>query len=213
MIKTVAFDMDGTLGNTFSLLLEAFREAAAPYVGHRMTDEEVMSTFGPSDDGMMRNTVGEGWEKALDDYVRIYERLHEQYAQLFPGAKELLGWLKQRGVGVVLITGKLDRCLEITLRKFGIQDCFDAIWTGSPDGVNKPANISKMLECFGLSKEDVCYVGDTCADVASCREAGVQCLSVAWNPMSGKDALERVNGGNVFETMDALKQRLEEMTR
>ena len=40
MIRLVAFDLDGTIGDTIPLCLAAFREATTPYVDHELSDEE-----------------------------------------------------------------------------------------------------------------------------------------------------------------------------
>ena len=46
MIKLVAFDLDGTIGDTIPMCIKAFRQAVSPYAGHLLTDREVVETFG-----------------------------------------------------------------------------------------------------------------------------------------------------------------------
>ena len=47
MIKLVAFDLDGTIGDTLPMCIQAFKEATQPYAGRELSDEEVVQTFGP----------------------------------------------------------------------------------------------------------------------------------------------------------------------
>ena len=44
MIKLVAFDLDGTIGDTIPMCIKAFRQAVSPYAGHLLTDREVVET-------------------------------------------------------------------------------------------------------------------------------------------------------------------------
>ena len=46
MIKLVAFDLDGTIGDTLPMCIQAFKEATQPYAGRELSDEEVVQTFG-----------------------------------------------------------------------------------------------------------------------------------------------------------------------
>ena len=51
MLKAVLFDLDGTIGNTLPLCITAFRESIEPLAGRSLTDEEIVRTFGPSEEG------------------------------------------------------------------------------------------------------------------------------------------------------------------
>lgn len=41
MIKLVAFDLDGTIGDTIPMCIKAFRLAVSPYAGHLLTDRKI----------------------------------------------------------------------------------------------------------------------------------------------------------------------------
>lgn len=74
MIRLVAFDLDGTIGDTIPLCLAAFREATTPYVDHELSDDEIARTFGLNEEGMINQVVsGNSREKALNDFYVIYE--------------------------------------------------------------------------------------------------------------------------------------------
>ena len=69
MIRLVAFDLDGTIGDTIPLCLAAFREATTPYVDHELSDDEIARTFGLNEEGMINQVVsGDSREKALNDF-------------------------------------------------------------------------------------------------------------------------------------------------
>ena len=42
MFKMIAFDMDGTIADTIPLCVEAFRRSVSPYVGHELSEQEIV---------------------------------------------------------------------------------------------------------------------------------------------------------------------------
>lgn len=53
MLKAIAFDMDGTLGDTLSLCIESFRRCTCEYTGRYPSVQEVVSHFNVSDRGVL----------------------------------------------------------------------------------------------------------------------------------------------------------------
>src|SRR5260370_358089 len=50
-IKAILFDLDGTLANTLPLCIKAYKHAFEHYLGHTVTDEEVTTHFGLTEEG------------------------------------------------------------------------------------------------------------------------------------------------------------------
>lgn len=65
MIKCVIFDMDGTLADTLPLCIESFRRSIEKLSGKILTDREIIETFGPSEEGVVKKlfpaTIKRGW--------------------------------------------------------------------------------------------------------------------------------------------------------
>ncbi len=79
MLKAVLFDMDGTLGDTLPLCVEAYRQCTAEQSGRTPTREEVVSWFGLSDRGVLAGLLGmQPDDPALpvERFVAAYEQLH-----------------------------------------------------------------------------------------------------------------------------------------
>ena len=100
MIKLVAFDLDGTIGDTLPMCIQAFKEATQPYAGRELSDEEVVQTFGLNEEGMIRCVVDEAYQQqALHDFYLIYKTLHKTMCpEPFEGIRELITLLKQNGI-------------------------------------------------------------------------------------------------------------------
>ena len=67
MIKRIVFDFDGTIADTSELCLRCFHDAWEPHVGHKMTDEEILATYGLPEEGMIRKLMPPPWDGALND--------------------------------------------------------------------------------------------------------------------------------------------------
>lgn len=206
MIKMVAFDLDGTIGDTIPLCLEAFRRAVSPYAGHTLNDEEIVQTFGLNEMGMIKAVVNSQSEKALDDFYVIYEEMHEKCPSPYQGINDIIDMLKEKGIRVALITGKGKKACEITLEKFGMQDKFCDIATGLESRPNKAESIQKLLEKYNLQKEEFYYVGDALSDITACQNAGVTCLSAAWGDMADVEGLTKMNPQHTFFTIEQIYQ-------
>ena len=46
MIKLIAFDLDGTIGETVPMCIRAFEKAVSPYAGRTLSEREITQTFG-----------------------------------------------------------------------------------------------------------------------------------------------------------------------
>ncbi|MCD8061294.1 MAG: HAD family hydrolase [Akkermansiaceae bacterium] len=204
MIKLIAFDLDGTIGETIPMCIKAFKQAVSPYAGHVLSEREIVQTFGLNEAGMIKMVAGEKWQEALHDFYPIYEKMHEECPKPYEGIYELIKTLQAAGILVALITGKGEKSCMITLEKFGMQDLFCSIKTGSEDKPNKAEAITELLHFYQLEKEEFCYVGDTVSDAAACRTAGVACLSAAWGAGADVAALEEANPSKVFSSVKDL---------
>lgn len=207
MIKSVIFDLDGTIGNTIPMCIQAFKEATRPYTPHELSDEEVVQTFGLNEEGMIKCVVDACHrQQALSDFYIIYTKLHDVMCPApFPGIVQLIETLKRNGVIVSLVTGKGKRSCDITLRQFGMTDVFDKVMTGSAERNIKSEALLELKHTFSLSSDEVVYIGDTVSDITECRKANVRCLSAAWSiPQENVSLLEEYNAGNVFRSIPSI---------
>lgn len=208
MYRLVAFDFDGTLFESLTQCLDAFRKTVSPHVGHELTNAEIEATFGLSEDGMIMRLVGKNWEQAATDFYAEYARMHERITEVFAGVRELLDELRERGIILALVTGKGETACRISLERLRLEGVFEQVRCGEADGPSKHKHFGKLIEHYGIEKDEFVYIGDGLKDVEACRMAGVRCLSAAWQSDARKDALEAVNPGLVFERIEALRKYL-----
>ncbi len=213
MIRLLAFDLDGTIGDTIPMCIAAFREAVEPYAGRELSDADIVRTFGLNEEGMIRQVVeGEAWRQALARFYAVYEEMHDLCPHPFAGMVDLIDEVRANGVLTALVTGKGKRSCEITLKRFGMDRRFERIATGSAEKQNDKADAMRVLLAdFRLRPDELAYVGDTLSDVVACREAGVRCLSAAWaaSPETVRE-LRQANEPFVFTSLASLRIYLAE---
>lgn len=173
MIKLVAFDLDGTIGNTLPMCIQAFKKATQPYIGHELSDEEMVHTFGLNEKGMIGCVVDEPYrQQALNDFYVIYKELHQEMCPTpFEGIRELIALLKQKGIIVALITGKGINSCDITLKQFNMKDSFAKVITGNAERNIKSEALKELLHDYHLAANEIVYVGDALSDITECRKA------------------------------------------
>lgn len=209
MIKLVAFDLDGTIADTIPMCIKAFKQAVTPYTSKRITENDIVKTFGLNEEGMIRQIISEDWEKALIDFYMIYEQMHTMHFQPFSGIRELITELKEKSIITPLITGKGQRSCNITLRHFDMETLFDCISVGTPDKNMKAESMVKLMLNYNIQPTEMAYVGDEFSDITACCKVGVRCLSAAWEASPSKiEKLEKENQGYVFSSIKSLRSFL-----
>ena len=185
--------MDGTLTQTNQLIYDSFNHIAERYIKKRLSVQEIIALFGPPEKEAVEAMIGsEQIDVAMKEYYSFYHDRHNELASIFPGTKEILEFLRSKGVLIALFTGKGRRTTEITLEQFGISSYFDITITGDDVDEFKPSGdgIRKIMKKFSLLPVDVLMVGDAVADFKASRETGVAIASVLWDSYGKDDVLK-----------------------
>lgn len=202
MIKAVLFDLDGTLGDTLPLCVEAFRKSITPISGKVFSREEIIATFGPSEEATVRQLIPKHFDAGIHAYWEWYAKLHSMCPTPFPGIREILDLLRARGVALGLVTGKAEKSAAISLKAFALRDYFSAFEYGHPDRSRKDEGIANILRQFSLRPEEAAYVGDAPSDIHFARKAGVAMYAAAWAATSDYTALKALGPDEIFRTVE-----------
>jgi len=209
MIKALIFDLDGTIGDTLPLCIAAFRKSIEPLAGRAVSDEEIVATFGPSEEGTIRALIPDHYDEGVERYLAYYRELHPMCGLPFDGIAGILEFARERGVRLAMVTGKGARSTEITLEAFGLRDAFEIVETGSPLGPRKAEGIRNVLDRFGIEPGEAVYIGDAPSDIEASRKVGVAIVSAAWAGTADPAALRALAPDELFEDVAQLRQYLE----
>jgi len=202
-IKGVIFDLDGTLANTLPLCIQAFKNSIEPLAGRTLSDEEIIATFGPSEEGTIMELVPDHFDKGIASYLHFYESLHHTCQEPFSGIPEILAALKREHIKIALVTGKGKHSTAISLRQFGMEGLFEIIETGSITGPRKADGIRDVLNRWNdFETQEVLYVGDAPSDIVACKQVGIPVVAAAWAATAEPEKLIVLAPDRIFYNID-----------
>lgn len=202
--RGVILDFDGTIADTLGVCIAAFQDTIATHGGPDLSVEEIKALFGPTESGVLRSVLGDGWREALTTYLVRYAQLHSSRPLPFPGVFSLLRELQRLGVYRGIVTGKGMGSTMISLRILGLDGQFDDIGAGSIDGVVKAEAIGEMCAKWRVEPNRTAYVGDSPGDIDEARRAGVVPIAAAWAPDADAAALAARDPVALFRDVDDL---------
>ncbi len=178
--KAVIFNLDGTLVDSAPGLLVAtnalLREARRPPIfrpdlermvgeGALMLIARAFAATGPSVDP----------QPYLPRWLELYDALGPSGTTLFTGARETLTALDAAGCALGLCTNKPQRPTETLLTALSLDGAFQVVLGGDavPRRKPDPDHVLQVLGGLGVAPSEAVFIGDSPADAAAARAAGV----------------------------------------
>lgn len=177
----VLFDLDGTLVDSFDLIVEAFHHACRTVLGRTPSPEEVVARWGEPLRARFAPLAPDHVEPLLAAYTRYYTA-HVHRIRPFPGVLRMLAELRGRGVRIGVVTSKRGITTEETLRAAGLWSLVDAVTTADDVRRPKPAPdpILAALRRLHVLPFHAWMVGDGPFDIEAGRAAGVRTVAALW---------------------------------
>lgn len=195
-MKTVVFDLDGTLADTSGDLIAAAnscfralgagdvldpsRDAGTALRGGRAMLELGMARLGRSGEA---EVIAAQYPRLLEHYAREIDT----HTVLYPGAMEAVTALKRAGYRVAICTNKPEALAETLLTRLGIRAAFDAMLGADTLPVRKPdpEHLFETARRAGGDPALCVLIGDSDTDRNTARAAGVPCVLVTFGPAGG----------------------------
>ena len=183
-LRAVLFDLDGTLLDTYDLLLATFRYATRAVLGRVIPDEALMAKVGQPLNTQMWDFTDDA--SVHDELCRVYRErnavIHDDLVRLFPDTVDMLERLKDAGVPLGVVTSKRHEPAARGLDRFDLGGYFDFL-VGSddwPEHKPAPGPVSHGCDLLGLDPATCLYVGDSPFDIQSGNGAGCSTAAALW---------------------------------
>ncbi|APD50106.1 HAD-IA family hydrolase [Francisella hispaniensis] len=222
MIKNIFFDLDGTLVNTIGDLTVA-TNTMRQHFGLKPVSEDVLAKIiGKGYPTTVRKVLGLDFtdkdyiESIAVEGVKIvsqtYKNLNSANSKIYPNVIETLGFLKQQGIKMAVVTNKHEEDAIQSLTHLGLIDYFKLIVGGDTTPSYKP-NSEPLL--FAMDKlnaraEESLMVGDSLNDFLCAKEANVKTIIVGYGYHNGVN-LESLDSFAYIDDFAEIKNLVKEI--
>lgn len=183
--KYIIFDCDGTLLNTYPLIMESFKRTFKNYLpDYLLTEDELNSFFGPS----LRLTFLRYFDESMvDDVIKYYRKINRslmpEWINVFEGIIDLLEYLKQNEYPISILSNKAYDMIMYGLELTNIAHYFDVVigYEQMPQHKPHPAGIEVIKDFYKTNNNDDIYlIGDTLIDINTATNANINSVGVTW---------------------------------
>ena len=191
LYRLAIFDFDGTLVDTreaiLAALMQAMDEAGLP----RPEPAVVLPLVGLSLPIVLRRLAGPDADVAAlrRGYRRAFAAVSPGRTRLYPGVRELVDFLAQRGVALAIATNRGRESAGELLVEHELRARFAEVRGGLcvENPKPHPEMLHRILDAVGIAPEAALMIGDTVYDIETGKAAGVATCAVTYGMHDAAD--------------------------
>lgn len=178
MIKTVLFDLDGTLLDTAPDLTHALNQTLVRHGKAPVTLERLREVVSLGSPGMIG--LGFGIPKTHPDYTHLRDEFRSEYENtisdhtvLFPGMAQVLDTLEADNIAWGIVTNKPHHLAEKLLAQLGLLErAHCLVGAGITKNIKPdPEQLLYACDLLKTSPEACVYIGDAQSDIEAAQRA------------------------------------------
>lgn len=176
-MKTLIFDFDGTIADSFELVLDiAYELTGVP----RLSEQEVarlrrLPLLKAARE--MKIPLSRAPNLLLKGAQMMQERIHEVHP--FSGVPEVLRALHDAGYHMLVISSNSEQNVRTFLRANNLESYFDGVY-GNASILSKAGALRKVIRRNRLDQKNTYYIGDEVRDIVAATKAGIEPVAVGW---------------------------------
>ena len=205
-IRTVLFDLDGTLADTAPDLAAALNALLIEENRPTLPFHVIRPVVSHCSTGLLR--LGFGLEPTDTNFVRLRERLLALYAanlchetRVFPGVTDLLAQLVARNINWGIVTNKPAFLTEPLMAQLALTHPPTCVVSGDTVANRKP-HPEPMLHACAIARaqpSETLYIGDAERDIHAGRDAGMKTLVALFGYIGENEEPERWGADGMIE--------------
>lgn len=214
-IRAVIFDLDGTLVSVEERFYRVFLDALKAYHQPPVEKEIFMKKFSLNelDDFLNLEDKYAFWV----DFLGAYNGSYNELSKMIPGAREVLKKLKDNGVKIGVITGRLSDPKEILaeLHRFNLDSFVEAVVTKKlvfaqlkPDELfSRSLELIQVMERLNADPGKSILVADYVSDIESAKSLGLRAVAVL-SGSSDYESLRKIGPDAIIKSVVEFPQLL-----
>lgn len=179
-IKTVLFDLDGTLLDSAPDLANSLNNTLSRMGREAVSLNEIRDVVSLGGEALVKLCFGltpehNSYQEIHDAFRKDYEEHICENTTLFPGIDELLSHIENKNLQWGVVTDKPEYLTLSVLNKIGLLDRASCIVAGDSIPYRKPSPEPLLHACKLINTEpDFCvYVGDAKRDIDAAKSANI----------------------------------------
>jgi 2-phosphoglycolate phosphatase len=218
-LRTVLFDLDGTLADTAPDLAYALNQVLVEQGRSPLPFDTIRPVV--SHGGIALTRLGFGLEPEHPDFPPLHQRLLAIYSdniarhtRLFPGMETLLAGIEQRGMNWGVVTNKPARLTEPLMNALGLSQRAACIVSGDTCNNRKPHPEPILYGCHlaGSEAAQCLYVGDAQRDIEAGLRAGLRTVVALFGYIGDNDHPEEWQADALLNTPGEIEDWIAEIT-
>lgn len=183
-MKTICFDLDGTLTDPKVGITESIRHALTEVTGDAPDADELTWCIGPPLLTSMETLLGDK-DKAALALAKYRERFGDVGLfenELYPGISQTLSGLVDRGYRLFVATSKPTVYAKQIIEHFELACYFDEVYGSELDGTrsDKSHLLAHLLDKTGTMASKATMIGDRLHDIKGARNNAMRSIGVLY---------------------------------
>ncbi|MBO5926679.1 MAG: HAD family phosphatase [Clostridia bacterium] len=177
--KVYFFDVDGTLVDSMTrawddVILKYLDDRAVAYSRNLISELVTTGFMGIANYYVDKLGIDETPKAIYDKFMEDLYPLYSEKFKLKRGAKELIKKLKKDGAKVYVISGSPHRFVDACLKRHGIFDSFESVWSIEDFGYSKSSEklYQILAEKVGAKPSDCVLIDDSINAIKTAKNSG-----------------------------------------
>ena len=199
--KLMMYDLDGTLVDSVTDMAVAIdcmlKESGLPAAG----EEKVRLWIGNGIPSLVKRALADDmagdqpgqvedalFEEAFASFWHHYDREVGLHSTLYPGVREFLETMSERGIPQVVVTNKPEQFTDKLLKQMDIHQHFQLFIGGDslPEKKPHPMPLLHVMDKFSVEKHQTLMIGDSSNDIKAARAAEVAVVALPYGYNHGE---------------------------